>query len=415
MIKRTLLINLIRHLKKKEITFIIGPRQAGKTTLLHELKKHVEQQGKRAVYFNLDIERDMRMCVSQDTLLNKVSLEIGKSGYVFIDEIQRKGNAGLFLKGLYDMGLPYKFIVTGSGSVELKEKIHESLAGRKQMFELSTISFVEFVNLKTAYRYEQKLPELFRLEPQRIDGFLEEYMHYGGYPKLVLEETIDAKRTIMEELYQSYLERDIVNFLGIKKSDAFTQLLRVMASQIGNIVTASELSRTLGISVQTVQHYLWYMEKTFLLQMVTPFFRNVRKEITKAPTVYFLDLGMRNFAYGIFGNATEHQDNGFLFQNFVYRILREKAQDNAAKIHFWRTTNKAEVDFVVDTGSAAIPIEVKYTHLVKPTVSRSYRSFLSLYHPKHGYVIHLGKKQTMVVDHTTVHFLPYSELIFQTL
>src|SRR3989338_8852975 len=128
MIKRALLRDLKEHFNKKEITFIVGPRQAGKTTLMFLLKKYLDRLEEKTVYLTLDIERDRQFFASQESLINKIKLVIGDKGYVFIDEIQRKENAGIFLKGIYDMNLPYKFIVSGSGSVELKEKIHESLA-----------------------------------------------------------------------------------------------------------------------------------------------------------------------------------------------------------------------------------------------------------------------------------------------
>src|SRR3990167_2573098 len=154
MIKRKIFDELKDHIDKKEITLIVGPRQAGKTTLMLLLKEHLEAQGKKTIFLNLDIESDKQFFTSQDQLLRKITLEIGGGeGYVFIDEIQRKEDAGLFLKGLYDMNLPYKFIVTGSGSLELKEKIHESLVGRKRFFTLDPVSFPEFLNYQTDYKF----------------------------------------------------------------------------------------------------------------------------------------------------------------------------------------------------------------------------------------------------------------------
>src|SRR3989344_4067836 len=142
MIKRQIMMELEKHLATKEITLIVGPRQAGKTTLLLLLKESLEKRGAKTLLFNMDIENDQRHFINQEALVSKIKLEFGSdSGTVFIDEIQRKADAGLFLKGLYDMRLPYKFVVTGSGSLELKEKIHESLAGRKLIFELGTLTF----------------------------------------------------------------------------------------------------------------------------------------------------------------------------------------------------------------------------------------------------------------------------------
>lgn len=416
MIKRTVFEELKNHLDKKEITLIVGPRQAGKTTLMVLLKEHLTSQGKKSVFLNLDIESDKQFFVSQAQLLRKIALEIGENeGYVFIDEIQRKEDAGLFLKGLYDMNLPYKLIVSGSGSVELKEKIHESLAGRKRVFDLSTISFIEFVQYKTAYRYETNLPEFFALDPQQTQRLLEEYLTFGGFPRVVLENTIEEKRRIIAELYQSYLERDISYLLGVQKTESFTALVRVMASQVGSLVNVSELSNTLGISTATVNDYLWYMQKTFLINKVTPYFKNIRKEITKSPVFYFYDVGMRNYALGTFGTTPISSESGFLFQNFVYHLLKAKTQNSATQVHYWRTTDKAEVDFVIDTLQEIIPVEVKYKKLSEPEMTRSFQNFLSKYRPKRGYVVHLGERSERKTDDAVVSFLPYYQFLFQNI
>ncbi|MBB6062762.1 putative AAA+ superfamily ATPase [Thermosipho japonicus] len=133
LIKRELLKEIKEHLNKPEITVITGPRQSGKTTLMKIIENELISSGEKTLFLNLDIEEEMKYFKSQADLLKKIELEIGDSkGYVFIDEIQRKENAGLFLKGIYDMNLPYKFIVSGSGSIELKEKIQESLLEEKE-------------------------------------------------------------------------------------------------------------------------------------------------------------------------------------------------------------------------------------------------------------------------------------------
>ena len=192
MIKRKIYKEIKDHLLQKEMTFIIGPRQAGKTTTMLSLKEELQKEGKKTIYFNLDIEADRKFFNSQETLMNKIRLEIGEeAGYVFIDEIQRKEDAGLFLKGIFDMNLPYKLIISGSGSVELKEKIHESSAGRKRLFEFTTISFVEFVNFRTDYRYEDRLQLFFELEKEKTSFFLDEYLRFGGYPKVILPRSPD--------------------------------------------------------------------------------------------------------------------------------------------------------------------------------------------------------------------------------
>ncbi|MBI3399373.1 MAG: ATP-binding protein [Deltaproteobacteria bacterium] len=413
MIKRRLLQGLKDHLRKKEISLIIGPRQAGKTTLMSLLQDELNKQGEKTLFLNLDFEEDREFFSSQAKLLSKIRLEIGtKKGYIFIDEIQRKQDAGLFLKGIYDRSLPYKFIVSGSGSIELKERIHESLVGRKQVFELNTLSFEEFVDFKTGYRYEDRLSEFFEIEKERTFSLLEEYLNFGGYPRVVLEDELKDKRRIVDDIFRSYLERDISSFLRVEKLESYYHLIRLMASQIGNLVNYHEISGTVGISLPTLKNYLWYAEKTFVLHKITPYFTNIRKEITKSPVYYFCDLGLRNYTSGVFGQLKMPSDSGFVFQNFIINVLREKIRFSGAKIHFWRTKDGAEVDFIIDSGKRQIPIEVKYQRFKKPDISRSLISFIKRHRPRDAFVINLSMDGIHRMDKTTIHFLPFSKFIY---
>lgn len=406
MIERTLFSELKDHLSKREISFIIGPRQAGKTTLMLLLEDYLKKKEERTVFLNLDIESDKQFFTSQANLIKKIKLEIGeKEGFVFIDEIQRKENAGIFLKGIYDMNLPYKFIVSGSGSVELKERIHESLTGRKRIFELSTLSFEEYVNFRTNYKYQNKILDFFVIDKEKTREFLEEYLIFGGYPRVALEDLLKEKNKIINEIYQSYLEKDISYLLKIRKTEDFGNLVKVLASQIGYLFNVSEVSRTLGISQKTVNNYLWYLQKTFILQKITPYFRNIRKEITKSPIFYFYDLGLRNYGIGVFGRVENPRDRGKLFENFVLNILKEKFKESPAKIHFWRTKDGAEVDFVIDFGRKQIPIEVKYRDLKKPEITRSFRSFIEKYQPEKAFIVNLSFEHTLSLNGTDIHFV----------
>jgi len=415
-IKRNLLEELKSHLLAKEISLIVGPRQVGKTTLMLLLKEYLEKKGEKTVFLSLDFESDKKFFVSQNGLIKKLNLEFGKEkGYVFIDEIQRKENAGLFLKGIYDMNLPYKFIVSGSGSIELKEKIHDSLVGRKRIFELNPVSFEEFVNFKTNYRYERKLNEFFKIEKEKTESFLNEYLNFGGYPRIILEEKLDEKIKIIDEIFRSYLEKDISYLLKIERVDVFSSLIKILADQIGKLINYSEISSTLGISLQSVKNYLWYAEKTFIIQRLTPYFKNKRKEITKAPTVYFYDLGLRNYALGLFGKIDFSTQAGFLFQNFVFNILKEKFRFGGATIHFWRTKDKAEIDFVVNFGKKILPIEVKYKRLSEKnfSIERSLRSFIEKYHPEEAWVINLSLEKEVKLNKTKIKFFPFQKLFLE--
>lgn len=411
-IKRDLFPQIKQHLAAPEITLVTGARQVGKTTLLRTLQKELDEDGQLTLYLNLDLESDFRVVSSQDQLLNKLRLKFGgQSGFVFIDEIQRKENAGLFLKGLFDAMPGFKWIISGSGSLELKEKIHESLAGRKRIFQLLPVSFREFVHYRTGYQYDDRLSLFFDVEKEESLRLLNAYMSTGGYPRLVTETNQDALEPLMQEIYSSYVQKDIAYLLKVERPEAFTLMIEWLAANVGRIINWSELAQAAGLSLPTVKKYIWYAQKTFVIHEVRPFYRNRIKEITKAPVIYFNDPGLLNYALGQFGRPPAGSTSGFIFQNMIYLMLYDQLRHKQASINFWRTTDQAEVDFVIKRGNDIIPVEVKYSELKHPKVSRAFRSFCGKYNPVQGFIVNLGFESEQLIDNTKVHFLRYDRLL----
>jgi len=411
-IHRTILSELRQDLRRQEIAFLIGPRQSGKTTIMKLVQAELDAAGERTVFLSLDYEPDRVHFASQSSLLKKIALEIGNGpGFVFIDEIQRREDAGLFLKGIQDLGLQYKFIVSGSGSVELKARIKESMLGRKRVYEVYPLSLLEFINFRTNYRYADRLPDFVAQEQDRSAALLMEYLNYGGYPRVVLETEAREKMRMMDEIYQGYIIKDIAYLLNIDKIEAYGHLIKTLADQAGKIINYTELATTVGISLPTVKNYIWYAEETYILRRITPFFKNIRSEISKSPSVNFSDIGFRNYALGVMGNLQRPDDLGFAFQNLVYLLVREKLRWSGAQVHFWRTRAKVEIDFVVDTGREVIPIEVKFKELAKPTPPRAFESFIEKYHPPFCLVINKSLQTTVRIRETEVRFLTIWNLL----
>lgn len=395
-----------------EITLIIGARQVGKTTLMKKLQEELRAASEKTLYFNLDIESDYKYFSSQENFLNKLDLECGKEKtYVFIDEIQRKENAGLFLKGLYDMNLNYKFIVSGSGSLELKEKISESLQGRKRTIELRPVSFEEFINFKTNYKYQSKLDKFLEIETNQAKILLEEYLNFGGYPKVITTKKIEDKLQTIAEIYSSYLDKDIKALLGLERPDAYTKLIRLLAAQLGQTINYSELASQTGLATETLKKYLYYAEETCAIQIISPYFTNKVKEITKSPRSYFNDLGLRNYTIDEFGSITREDEYSFLFENLILDILKEKNYNSSREVHFWRTTDKAEVDFIIDSGKSVLPIEVKYSEYSKPKIPASLKSFIQQYKPEEAWLINLKLRESANYEGCNVKFMTLADLL----
>ncbi|MBI4975456.1 ATP-binding protein [Candidatus Peregrinibacteria bacterium] len=411
MIKRKIFKDLLKNLSRKEIALIIGARQVGKTTVMRLLEDYLMQNGEKTIFLNLDYDHDAVFFKSHDDLVAKLKLEFGTSkGFVFIDEIQRKENAGLFLKGLYDLDLPYKFIVSGSGSLELKEKIHESLAGRKRLFEMFPVDFEEFVDFKTGYKYEDRLNDFFAVEKNKVDQLLNEYLSFGGYPRVVLEESLGEKMNVMAEIVRSYLDKDIAYFFKHGNVEAFRTMVSLLGAQNGQLVNYSKLASLCGVSLPTLKKYLWYAEKTFVVHVARPFFKNVRKEITKSPIYYFTDLGFCNYALNSFGQSIAENRIGFLFQNFIGNILRQSCSASGQLLHFWRTKDKAEVDFVVFESGGLVPVEVKYKKMKKQETGRSLVNFIGKYKPKKVLIVNLSLDEKKKIGGTVVEWAPYWKL-----
>lgn len=405
-LKRKVYYQLKKHLSLPEIALILGPRQAGKTTLMNKLSQELANKDVANTYFNLDIIEDRQYFVSQHTLIDQIEKKVGvKYAVVFIDEIQRLTNAGLFLKGLYDMRRNYKFVVSGSGSLELKADIIEPMTGRKKIFYCLPLSFLEFSSHKLKVDFDKTELGL-KTNLYERERLIKEYFSFGGYPRVVLAQTETEKREVLTEIYKSYLEKDIQLLLKIEKEEAFQRLIKILAGQTGNLINRAELALSCGLNERTVEKYLYLLEKTFVISLMRPYFSNVRKELRKSPKVYFLDLGFLALARGREETLTT---SGSVFENACFLRLLEK--DLREPVHFWRSASGAEVDFIITTNKGElVPIEVKLNVGKPKTLGKSFLSFLKKYRPKTAFIYNKDKELKTKRLGSQIHYLPYYRL-----
>ncbi len=372
-ILRDLTTQIKEQLQKDEVILIIGARQAGKTTVLHQLEEIIKTQNSLSYFLNLEDPEYLSLLNESPKNLFKIfSFDLKQKTFVLIDEVQYLKDPTNFLKYFYDeYRQSIKIIVTGSSAFYLDRKFKDSLAGRKKIFILQTLSFKEFLRFKGEDELSKKdFNKVSLSEKEKIILNYQEYLIYGGYPKVVLS-PIAEKEEVLKDLAYSYIKKDIFE-ANIKQEEVFFKLLKIIASQIGNLINATELASTLDVSRTTIDDYLFLMQKSFHIGLVKPFYKNLRKEITKMPKAYFMDLGLRNFLLKDFKSFISRTDNGQILENIVYKELLKNY--DGEDIKFWRTVQKQEIDFVAG-GKVAFEVKVN----PKSFKPGNYKTFVASY------------------------------------
>lgn len=348
---RDITIKSRKYIQTDDILLFIGARQVGKTTILRQIQKELKEQDKPCNFINLEDPDYLELLNKSPKNLFKIfTLDLSKRNYIFIDEIQYLKKPSHFLKYFYDEYKgKIKILASGSSAFYIDRKFKESLAGRKKIFNVWTLSFREFLRFKGEIALSEKdFEKISLIEKEKIIFHYSEYIIYGGYPRVVLS-SLEEKKDVLREIVYSYVKKDIYES-NIKQEEIFYKLMKIFASQTGSLVNALELSRVLGVSKTAIDNYLYVMQKSFHIHLLKPFYKNVRKELTKMPKVYFYDLGLRNFLTDNFKTFNARMDKGALLENAVFRQLLEKYERD--EIRFWRTIAKNEVDFVVNSNHA---------------------------------------------------------------
>ena len=379
--RRALFDQLASHLQKKEFTIITGARQTGKSTLLRQLEAHCNELSIPSTFLNLENKDILSILNEQPLNLLNYLPDVKGRVIAFIDEIQYLDDPSNFLKLLYDEHVEkVKIVATGSSAFYIDDHFKDSLAGRKRVFQLLTCSFNEYLQLRDKntllQEYERilsnKEAKTTQLEYLRLEW--QSYMLYGGYPAVITEPDSREKIEKLKEIRDSFVKRDILES-GVENETAFYHLFMLLAEQSGSLMNVHELSATLRIKSDTVNNYLHILQKCFHLALVKPFFRNLRKELTKMPKVFLLDTGLRNCLLNNFQQIPDRMDKGELWEIVLFRVLTDKYGWDA--IYYWRTADGNEVDFVLPEIENPFAIEAKYDEaLIKPS---KYKKFAEAY------------------------------------
>jgi len=325
------------NLKSDFIITISGPRRAGKTFVCFQIigeliKKGIQKDNILYVNFeDMNLADKLQIQLLDEILDAYLGYTKNKEKiYCFLDEVQRIPNWERWIRTKYDQDQNIKFIITGSSAHLLDKELSTLLTGRNITFEIMPLSFREF--------------KMFNKK-----GELEEYLKFGGFPEVVLEESEERKIRLLNQYLVDIIHRDIVDRYRIRNANELIAIAKYLVSTPGSKVSVNKLSKVFGVTKNTIASYISYMVDAYLLLEVRffSFSAKVKYDITRLPKYYVIDNGLVNITtMQYFKNFGQLYENAVLLE--LYK-LKEKLED----IMYWSDAN-SEVDFVV--GKKAINV-----------------------------------------------------------
>lgn len=369
MIPRHIQPELQAQLSEYPIVTVLGPRQAGKTTLVRSVLP-----GYR--YVSLETP-DTRLLAKDDP---RAFLKQYPAPAIF-DEIQRAPHLLSYLQGLVDENKGNgQYVLTGSHQLQLREAITQSLAGRTGILQLLPFSIAELrdggIEFDDASRYLMQgfLPRIY-------DQKQRPYTAYANY-------------------FQTYVERDVRQLIKLKDVVLFEKFMKLLAGRVGQVINYQSLSSDVGVDGMTIKDWLSILEASYIVFRLPPYFENFGKRVIKTPKIYFTDTGLLCYLLGIERLDQVSRDPliGHLFENLV--VLESlKARYNRGltpNLYFYRDNQGHEIDLLHQRGSELSGIEIKSAS----TWSPSFKKALEHFHQK----IHSLSKRTVVYSGDAIEF-----------
>lgn len=413
-VNRDLERKITAYLKTPEIIAILGARQVGKTTLLQNMFKN--HPGCKFITFE---DREI-LSLFQEDISSFSKLYLSKYDILVIDEFQYAKEGGQKLKLLFDTFPNKKIIISGSSSLDLTKQATKYLVGRIFQFQLYPFSFYEFLSFKDEEGYQiilrelidkiQKiiaskreiLPKLSSTIKNRFSKLVDEFIIYGGFPRAAISDDVQEKKIVLKNIFSTYLLKEIRDILNLSEDFEIEKLAKYLGLKISNLIQTNDISNFIGVHHKKIKQLLNILEKTYIINLLDPYFTNKLLEISKSKKIFFSDTGFRNSIIQNFQPLSLRPDGGALFENFVFSELM-KGELNSK---YWRTKSKAEVDLVLEINSEVIPVEIK-SNISKPTLQKSLISFINKYNPEIAFIFSSDYYDIRKFENTIVYFLPF--------
>ena len=343
---------LVKEVDLPRIVVLTGMRQVGKTTVMRQVYNSIETKHK----IFLDLENPLNRKIFEEENFDNILINLEGFGFsskkkffIFLDEVQLAPQIVKVIKYLHDH-YSIKFFLTGSSSFYLKDLFPESLAGRKVLYELFPLYFEEFLVFRQKKKqllrqFRVKAKKKNRISWQLYSKLFDEYLEFGGFPAVVIEEGRGRKRQILEDVFTSYFEKDIRALADFRELNKLRDLILLFAARAGSKIEISKIASEIGISRETVYSYLNFLEKTYFIFLVNPYTKNRDGEVKGAKKIYFCDNGLLNYLGKV--------STGSLFENLAFHNLKKYG-----KLNYYQRYKGSEIDFILNE-KIACEVKVK--------------------------------------------------------
>lgn len=391
-VNRSIYLDRITPFLGDDLVIVLhGARQVGKSTLLLQLGDILTSKGKIVISYDLERPNLLEsLNKGEDGLLNQLKkdgLDVESELYVMIDEVQYLDDPSNLLKLIADHHKNIHLIVSGSSSFDIKSKFSDSLVGRTINFEIYPLSFLEFLDFKSIKLVPKLADSKYDIE--KLKTLYEEYVRYGGYPRIVLEDSVDKKSLLLLQIIDTYVRKDLRDLAQIEDITKFNNLLYLLSKQSGELINVQSLGNETGLGYNTLQKYLSILEATYVIKILRPYSKSPSVEISKNPKVFFYDSGLqsilwqKNFFELIPGSVLETA----VFSDIVKAIGNKD-------LRFWRTKQQNEVDFIIDQGHSNDPKAIEVKTSFNSFSRGKFNTYLKRYPSSEWRVVGLGGTKT---------------------
>ncbi|NOX71546.1 MAG: ATP-binding protein [Candidatus Micrarchaeota archaeon] len=394
-IDRIRFYDIEKYIKAGEIFLILGVRRSGKSTFLYQIINNLDTDPRRILFMNMD-EPIFQSKSSDPSFLTDIVKEyVEKIGsgklFLIIDEIQNYEYWPSAIKSIYDFHKNVKIILTGSNSSLIWSSAARKLSGRSFHMIMYPLSFVEFLHFKN-------IP--LNSSERKLEIELGNYLEYGSFPRVVLEDDIKLKHELLKSYFQTIYLKDITHFNKIRGNRDVFELLFLALSNIGTPLSYSRIAKAIGISVNTAKEYLGYAEDSYLLHQVSKFDYSLRKQTANPRKIYCIDTGMANAVSFRFS-----ENKGWLLENAVFMELKRQGRE----VYYHK--NQHECDFVIKEGTdIAEAIQVSFSLENEATRKRELKGLmeaLRAYNLDSGIIITSGESGRITIENKTIKIVPF--------